>query len=244
MLSSDLTALMLVIDKHRQELYIDLLGVFFSVVTEKELIVPGENLPASWLSHDKSLVHKFGAILFRLIKCIKQQSVDELLKHFIEAHDIRSTNKSNDCQMSSSSPKNRIFFNSLSPINNHNHRIIIPKQEYISKAVAISKPITVTTRPPPNHLQPIGTESQPPLSPPSSPMDRVSSDVLPMDLTNISIREAPGPTKKSFSCLECGLVYSKRQATTDMLQIHDKLCDQWRSIWMQNGNIKVRTLSA
>ena len=47
MLSSDLTVLMLVIDKHRQEVYIDLLGVFFSVVTEKELIVPGENLSAS-----------------------------------------------------------------------------------------------------------------------------------------------------------------------------------------------------
>ena len=130
--------------------------------------------------------------------------------------------------MSSNSPKNRIFFNSLSPINNHNHRIIIPKQEYISKAVAISKPITVTTRPPPN-VQPIGSVGRPPLSPRTSPMD----------LAHISL-EVPEPTKKSFSCLECGLVYSKRQATTDMLQIHDKLCDQWRSIWMQNGNIKVR----
>ena len=166
------------------------------------------------------------------IICIKRKSVDELLKHFIEVHDIRSTNKPNDCHMSANSPKKRIFFNSLSPINNHNHRIIIPKQEYISKAVAISKPITITTRPPPN-VQPIGSVGQPPLSPPTSPMD----------LAHISL-EVPEPTKKSFSCLECGLVYSKRQATTDMLQIHDKLCDQWRSIWMQNGNIKVRICSA
>ena len=144
--------------------------------------------------------------------------------------------------MSSTPPKNRIYFNSLSPINNHNHRIIIPKQEYISKAVAISKPITVSTRPPPNVPMSQPPVGQPPVGQPvGQPL--LSPPTSPINLANISL-DVPEPTKKSFSCLECGLVYSKRQATTDMLRIHDKLCDQWRSIWMQNGNIKVRILFA
>ena len=164
------------------------------------------------------------------MKCIKLKSVDELLKHFIEIHDIRPSNKPAGCQTFSNPAKNRLFFNGLSPVN---HRIIIPKQEYISKAVAISNPITVTTRsqpPPSSEVNPIGGRP----SPQTSPMDLV------YDSTAIAI---PEPTKKSFSCLECGLIYSKRQASTDMLQIHDKFCDQWRSIWVQDGIIKVCTLS-
>jgi len=149
----------------------------------------------------------------------------------MEVHDIRSITKSNECQMSSNSSKNRILFQSFSPINNHNNRIIIPKQEYITKAVAISKPITVTSRPPP------------PIQPMELSGGSISPTSCPIELAHISPR-AQEQTQKSFSCLECGLVYSKRQATTDMLQVHDKLCDQWRSIWMQNENIKVKALSA